>query len=53
MKNLIKTSILLIFFFIGLNSCSSLREVKLKENPGFEKNAKKFGLSINIFWKTG
>jgi len=42
MKVITISSYLLLVFFILLNSCSSLREAKLKENPDFEKNAEKF-----------
>ena len=48
MKKLIIPSSLLLVFFLMLNSCSSLREAKLKENPDFEKNAEKFVITSPI-----
>jgi len=42
MEKLTISSGLLLFFFIVLNSCISIRDIgKLKVNPGFEKNAEK------------
>ncbi len=42
MKNIFRFCAMLLVSYLALNFCTSLKDVTLKEHPGFEQNAAKF-----------
>ena len=48
MKNIFRFSFLLLVIFLVLISCANLRDVTLKEHPGFEANTVKFIMTCPI-----